>query len=89
MRRSRHDIFSLLGEEFTDYYVDKYVATEPSKNMTCKHPPLKSWLEKNNLKAIPSFKVPYLLLDISIVVMPEQVLAFFTSFVADNDHDVV
>ena len=33
MRRSRHDIFSLLGEEFTDYYVDKYLATEPSKNM--------------------------------------------------------
>ena len=34
--------FSLLSEEFTDYYVDKYVAAEPSKNMTCKHPPLKS-----------------------------------------------
>ena len=72
MRRWRHDVFSVLCEEFTGYYDDKYVAIEPSKNMTCKHAPLKSWLEK----------IPYLLLDISIVVMPELVLAFFTSVVA-------
>ena len=38
--------------------------------------------KKNNLKVIPSLKVPYLLFDISIVVMPELVLAFLTSFVA-------
>ena len=82
MRRSRHDIFSLLCEEFTDYYVDKYVATEPSENMTCKDPFLKVMIRKNNLKVIPSFKVPHLLLDISIEVMPELVFAFFTSFVA-------
>ena len=82
MRRSRHDIFSPLCEEYTDYYVDKYVATEPSKNMTCKHPSLKIMIRKNNLNVIPSIKVPYLLLDVSIVVMPELVLAFFTSFVA-------
>ena len=52
MRKSRHDIFSPLSEEFTDYYVDKYLATGPPKNMTCKHPSLKIIIGKNNLKVI-------------------------------------
>ena len=78
MRKSRHDIFSLLSEEFTDYYVDKYLATGPSKNMTCKHPSLKIMIGNNNLKLI----FLKFVIDISIVVIRELVLGLFSSFIA-------
>ena len=38
--------FSLLSEEYTDYYVDKYLATEPSENITYKQPSLKIMIRK-------------------------------------------